>query len=252
VSARWQSAGPEERERIRKNRLALGDGEVPITEWNAFVHHLHRAAARVSKTRDLAVLDAAIALLRHIRDLEQQYDVRRQADHGFLEYAPTLEPLMRPPLGPGVLRRAIESRQQGRRVPWKVLALFNVTPESIAPRLVLGEGLAAQIRALVVKTARRMATEADACYDYQTVLNAWQAVTQACRPNRPQDLLSEREFSCLEWCVWRAMCLQKGFTYREGLESLRQRWSRNSALLTRDVATVRRKLASALASTDTA
>jgi len=185
--------------------------------------------------------------------LVRDYDAQHQAEHALADAATLLEPLFPSPLGPAVLRGAVEAARAGRPVPWSVLANFRVTTETLAPPQLFDSALRADLRHHFLELACHMTTAdhvpsnlallrrlRDALEDFAMREN-WSPVPSSASWLRLNTLRSD-----LAWLIWCAACDEANFAYDNAYHALKNLWSERPSRIQEDVNSVRQQLRAAL------
>lgn len=226
VSALWQSSDAKQRDRIVKRRARQGfEPEEPIHEWAALRSFLNEVARDEYLKNGQRQLDAIEDVLQHAQMVQEIYCQTMQAEYMLPSAASALRRKMAPPLGEAYLDLGLKAAKSGKPMPWALLKNVGISPEGLAPQMLLSHGLLSEIQRKYSSLVTKMCREAGRKLDQRLLRLVRMHLDnlEVCELTVTRDEL--------EFAAWQSDTTAAEFTYDDSLASLTKRWKADPALI---------------------
>ena len=250
VSALWQSATPAGRASILQQENRRYVEEDPINEWPQLLDYIDRQkAALVTEAHRKHLVDIANTYAL-VCTLDSSYDRTAQAAVAFVSndayYQNFLTQAMPPPMGPTHLKQARDAACAGRALNWRVLANYDISPDDLAPRMCLAEGIGSTLIQRYIEAANNLLDtlmhQGDHKQIERDVLVICQFISKCEKYGTALQVLSDK----MEWARWCCKTTQADFAYASTFDALKSRWKRTAEYIASDTAQIRQQLSDAL------
>lgn len=231
VSALWQVSAAADRQRIRDRRSRKDyEPAEPINEWEELRSFLAEVAREDYLKRGQRKLDAIEVARQMANRVQEVYSQILQAEHALPGAAPTLRKKMVPPMGEAFLDLALKAVEEGKPIPWALLKNVGVSLESLAPQMLLGQGLLLEIENVYSSLMTELCREAGRKLD-QRLLRLVKVHLQGFDASQFTGARNELRFA-----EWQSGTSADEFTYDGSLAVLANRWASDPELMERETA----------------
>lgn len=231
VSALWQVSDVAIRDRIRKRRVRKGfEPAEPINEWAQLRSFLSEVAKDEYLKRGKRRLDAIEGVRQIAQRVQDDYSQVLQAEYALPGAAPAMRKKVAPPMGRAYLEMAVQAAQKGKPIPWALLKNVGVTPKSLAPEMLLSQGLLSEVHRVYSSLMTKLCREAGQKLD-QRLLRLISMHLDSLDSTHMSDARDELQFAS-----WQLETRTDEFTYEDSLTTLAQRWVSDPKLMDREVA----------------
>lgn len=226
VSALWQAADTAQRQRIVRRRLRQGfEPAEPIHEWAQLSRFVQQVARETYLRNAQRQLEAMAEVLREARRVQGAYSLDRQAEHALPRVAPTLRKKMAPPMGEAYLDLALKAAGSGKPIPWVLLKNVGVSPQDLAPIMMLSEGLLLETLEALSSLLTMLCREAGRKFD-RRLLRLIETNLKIYDGSPDPSIASELRFA-----HWQSSTRATEFSYGDSLAALTRQWREQPELM---------------------